>query len=152
MLIVPFVARLKYYFAWAVSEASLIFQGFNFNGFEADGKAKWDRYSNTRILQVEFCTSLAQLPVHWNTCTGNFLRRCELLPSYCRLCFTSALAPSPSFCIVLLLTQDEQRQQACQWLMRYDNVSSTRPSFCPTFGPSQSVPHPGQNSTHYKVC
>ncbi|KAK9836737.1 hypothetical protein WJX74_007100 [Apatococcus lobatus] len=75
VMIVPFVARLKYYFAWAVSEACLIFQGFNFNGFEGDGKAKWDRYSNTRILQVEFSTSLAQLPVHWNTCTGNFLRR-----------------------------------------------------------------------------
>lgn len=80
ILVVPFVARLKYYFAWAVSEACLIFQGFNFNGFEAGGKAKWDRYSNTRILQVEFSTSLAQLPVHWNTCTGNFLRRCEALP------------------------------------------------------------------------
>ncbi|KAK9864166.1 hypothetical protein WJX84_000212 [Apatococcus fuscideae] len=75
VIVVPFVARLKYYFAWAVSEAGLIFQGFNFNGYDKAGKARWDRYSNTRIMQVELCTSLAQLPVHWNTCTGNFLRR-----------------------------------------------------------------------------
>jgi hypothetical protein len=27
--------------------------------------------------QVEFSTSAAELPGHWNTCTGNFLRRCE---------------------------------------------------------------------------
>ena len=28
-------------------------------------------------MQVEFSTSAAELPAHWNTCTGNFLRRCE---------------------------------------------------------------------------
>ena len=28
-------------------------------------------------VQVEFSTSAAELPAHWNTCTGNFLRRCE---------------------------------------------------------------------------
>ena len=77
MWLVGMVARFKYYFAWTVSEAGLIFSGFCFNGFDEQGKARWDRYSNARISGVEFSTSLAELPVHWNTCTGNFLRQCE---------------------------------------------------------------------------
>ena len=78
MWLVGMVARFKYYFAWTVSEAGLIFSGFCFNGFDEEGKARWDRYSNARIRGVEFSTSLAELPVHWNTCTGNFLRQCKL--------------------------------------------------------------------------
>lgn len=78
MWLVVVVYRFKYYFAWAVSEAGLIFSGFCFNGFDDKGEARWDRYSNTRIRKVEFGTSAAELPAHWNTCTGNFLRRCEL--------------------------------------------------------------------------
>ena len=45
------------------------------------GAARWDRHSNTRIWEVETCTSASQYASSWNTCTGNFLRRCEpLLP------------------------------------------------------------------------
>ncbi|EIE25092.1 membrane bound O-acyl transferase family protein [Coccomyxa subellipsoidea C-169] len=75
MWLVVVVYRFKYYFAWAVSEAGLIFSGFCFNGFSDKGEARWDRYANTRIRKVEFGTSAAELPAHWNTCTGNFLRR-----------------------------------------------------------------------------
>ena len=75
--LVGVVYRVKYYFAWTVSEAGLILSGFCFNGWTETGKPRWDRYSNARIRHVEFSTSLAELPVHWNTCTGNFLRRCE---------------------------------------------------------------------------
>lgn len=71
------VYRFKYYFAWAVSEAALIFSGFCFNGYDDKGEARWDRYANTRIRKVEFGTSASELPQHWNTCTGSFLRRCE---------------------------------------------------------------------------
>lgn len=77
ILLIGIVYRIKYYFAWTVSEAALIFSGFCFNGFDEAGRPRWDRYSNSRIRHVEFSTSLAELPVHWNTCTGNFLRRCE---------------------------------------------------------------------------
>ncbi|BDA41335.1 Lysophospholipid acyltransferase 2 [Coccomyxa sp. Obi] len=69
------VYRFKYYFAWAVSEAALIFSGFCFNGYDDKGEARWDRYANTRIRKVEFGTSASELPQHWNTCTGSFLRR-----------------------------------------------------------------------------
>jgi lysophospholipid acyltransferase len=77
MWIVAVVYRFKYYFAWAVSECALILSGFCFNGWDDKGDECWDRYSNTRISHVEFATSAAELPAHWNTCTGNFLRRCE---------------------------------------------------------------------------
>ncbi|KAK9810978.1 hypothetical protein WJX73_003119 [Symbiochloris irregularis] len=71
------VARYKYYFAWAISEAGLIMSGFCFNGYAENGAsdAKWDRYSNTRIRKVELCTSAAELAAHWNICTGSFLRQ-----------------------------------------------------------------------------
>ena len=75
--LVGMVYRIKFYFAWTVSEAALILSGFCFNGWDKQGRARWDRYSNARILNVELSTSLAELPVHWNTCTGNFLRQCE---------------------------------------------------------------------------
>lgn len=83
MWIVTVIYRFKYYFAWAVSESALIFSGFCFNGWDEKGDARWDRYCNTRISQVEFGTSAAELPAHWNTCTGNFLRRCEPLIHVC---------------------------------------------------------------------
>mmetsp|Transcript_19134 Transcript_19134/g.57764 ORF Transcript_19134/g.57764 Transcript_19134/m.57764 type:complete len:484 (-) Transcript_19134:1770-3221(-) len=68
--------RLRYYFAWAVSESALIFSGLCFNGYnEETGKAKWDRCVNTRIRKVEVQTSAARLPADWNIATGNFLRR-----------------------------------------------------------------------------
>jgi lysophospholipid acyltransferase len=68
--------RMRYYFAWAVSESSLIFSGLCFNGNDdATGKARWDRCVNTRIRKVELSTSAARLPADWNIATGNFLRR-----------------------------------------------------------------------------
>lgn len=68
--------RLRYYFAWAISESSLIFSGLCFNGYDdKTGKARWDRCVNTRIRKVEFQTSAARLPADWNIATGNFLRR-----------------------------------------------------------------------------
>ena len=63
-------------FAWSVSEAALIFSGFCYNGQDDRGRARWDRFANTRIRRVEFSTNPAELPAHWNTCTGNWLRQC----------------------------------------------------------------------------
>ena len=60
-----------------IAETSLILSGLNFNGYTDSGKARWDRYINTRIRKVEFCPSAAQLPQHWNICTGLFLRQCK---------------------------------------------------------------------------
>ncbi len=59
-----------------MSEAALIFSGFCYNGVDGAGRARWDRYANTRIRRVELATNPAELPAHWNTCTGNWLRQC----------------------------------------------------------------------------
>ena len=77
LYLVPTIYRFKYYFAWAVAEAGLTLSGFNYNGCSDRGVFAWDRYVNTRIAHVEFQTSLAKLPEHWNICTGLFLRQCK---------------------------------------------------------------------------
>ncbi len=77
LYLVPTIYRYKYYFAWAVAESGLTVSGFNYNGETERGTYKWDRYVNTRIRHVEFQTSLAKLPEHWNVCTGLFLRQCK---------------------------------------------------------------------------
>jgi len=100
IIVVGFVCRLKYYFAWSVAESSLIFSGLCFDGYELDDgeerdgddkkgattniassitttrkmKPKWTRYINARSRKVEFSTSLAALAAHWNICTGKWLR------------------------------------------------------------------------------
>jgi hypothetical protein len=71
------VFRFKYYFVWAIAEAGLVFSGFGFAGFDDKGKAKWDRYINSRVRGVEMNTSLADTPRHWNILTGLWLRHCE---------------------------------------------------------------------------
>lgn len=42
---------------------------------DGGGRARWDRFANTRIRRVELSTNPAELPAHWNTCTGNWLRQ-----------------------------------------------------------------------------
>lgn len=79
LYIVPTVYRFKYYFAWGVAESGLTLSGFNYNGQDDRGVFLWDRYVNARIKDVEFQTSLAKLPEHWNVCTGLFLRQCKYL-------------------------------------------------------------------------
>ena len=90
--LVPTIYRYKYYFAWAVAESGLTVSGFNYNGQNERGAFRWDRYVNTRIRHVEFQTSLAKLPEHWNICTGLFLRQCR---------FATQL-PQAQRCIMLL--------------------------------------------------
>lgn len=79
LYLVPTIYRFKYYFAWTVAEAGLTMAGMNYNGVNDNGVQQWDRYVNTRIRHVEFQTSLAKLPEHWNVCTGLFLRQCKYL-------------------------------------------------------------------------
>ena len=71
--LVAVVYRLKYYFAWAISEAALIFYGFCFNGFDDKGEARWDRYANTHIRQVKI--DLAVLILH--ICMCHAVCRCS---------------------------------------------------------------------------
>ena len=53
LFIVAITYRLRYYFAWAVSESSLIFSGLSYEGIDpATGRPGWDRCINARIEKV----------------------------------------------------------------------------------------------------
>ena len=53
LFIVAITYRLRYYFAWAVSESSLIFAGLSYNGVDpSTGRPRWDRCVNARIAKV----------------------------------------------------------------------------------------------------
>lgn len=45
--------RFKYYFAWTFADATCNNAGIGFNGFDVNGNAKWDRFSNVDILKFE---------------------------------------------------------------------------------------------------
>ncbi|CAH3196030.1 unnamed protein product [Porites evermanni] len=68
-------ARLRYYFAFKVSEAVNNMCGLGFNGFDAKGKAKWDGITNVNILKVEFATNIKMACDNWNISTALWLRR-----------------------------------------------------------------------------
>ena len=53
LFIVGITYRLRYYFAWSVSESSLIFAGLCYNGVDPDTRRpRWDRCVNARIAKV----------------------------------------------------------------------------------------------------
>ncbi len=67
--------RCKYYFSWKMAEAAVNASGLGLEKFdEQTGDAVWSRGRNVNVLKVEFAGSAAMLPIHWNICTGNWLR------------------------------------------------------------------------------
>ena len=45
--------RFKYYFAWIFSDAICNNAGFGFNGFDENGKARWNLMTNVNLWEVE---------------------------------------------------------------------------------------------------
>ncbi|PVD32266.1 hypothetical protein C0Q70_07699 [Pomacea canaliculata] len=68
-------ARYKYYFAWILGEAINVAAGFGFNGYDENGKAKWDLVDNVNVWVVEFGDSLKVNIDGWNQKTLVWLRR-----------------------------------------------------------------------------
>ncbi|KAL9962970.1 hypothetical protein ACROYT_G032129 [Oculina patagonica] len=69
------VSKLRYYFAFKVAEAVNNMCGLGFNGYDDNGKAKWDRVTNINILKVEFATSMKMVCDNWNISTALWLKR-----------------------------------------------------------------------------
>uniref|UniRef100_A0A7S0WFI8 Uncharacterized protein n=1 Tax=Pyramimonas obovata TaxID=1411642 RepID=A0A7S0WFI8_9CHLO len=67
-------ARLKYYFCWTLAHTGLKCGGLAFTGTDKPVGQQWERGLNMRPLRVEFATSSVEYPLHWNICTGNWLR------------------------------------------------------------------------------
>ncbi|CAH3196510.1 unnamed protein product [Porites evermanni] len=76
------VAKLRYSFAFKVSEAVNNLAGLGFNGFDENGKAKWDRITNINILKFEFATNIKMVCDNWNISTALWLRRLENFNSF----------------------------------------------------------------------
>lgn len=90
--------RLRYYFAWAVSESSLIFSGLCFNGYDnSTGRARWGSIAH-RVWQIGVschCTpclldlmleeNMYQLVHRWDRCVNTRIRKVELSDSAARL-------------------------------------------------------------------
>jgi len=69
------VAKLRYYFAFKISEAVNNMGGLGFNGYDEKGHAKWDRITNINILKFEFATNVKMVCDNWNISTALWLRR-----------------------------------------------------------------------------
>jgi len=66
--------RCQYYFAWILTEGANIFAGFGFNGYDAEGKPKWDRLINVRVLDIEKSQNPRGISSYWNMTAAKWLR------------------------------------------------------------------------------
>ncbi|XP_020706571.2 lysophospholipid acyltransferase 6 isoform X2 [Athalia rosae] len=68
------IVRFKYYHAWLFADAICNNSGLGFNGYNADGSARWDLISNVDVLKFETALSLRDSIEHWNKGTNKWLR------------------------------------------------------------------------------
>ncbi|VDK46033.1 unnamed protein product [Anisakis simplex] len=67
--------RVQYYFAWILADAICNVSGFGFNGYDKNGKPRWDLMSNVDVIGVEMATNFKETLDSWNCCTMHWLRR-----------------------------------------------------------------------------
>lgn len=72
--IAAFTSRCKYYVAWFLSEAACVLCGFGFNGYNASGNARWDRFTNIIVRKCELSQSIKEMIDHWNIGANRWLR------------------------------------------------------------------------------
>ncbi|KAI9483586.1 MAG: MBOAT, membrane-bound O-acyltransferase family-domain-containing protein [Benjaminiella poitrasii] len=72
--VAAFTSRCKYYVAWFLSEGASVLCGFGFNGFGADGKPRWDRFTNLYVFKCELAQSIKEMIDHWNMGANRWLR------------------------------------------------------------------------------
>jgi len=66
------LCRVKYYFAWYLSEGIFIATGI---GYRLDGaKVYWDRFRNMDFFGVELATNVRSVTTYWNIRTADWLR------------------------------------------------------------------------------
>ncbi|XP_021371499.1 lysophospholipid acyltransferase 1-like isoform X2 [Mizuhopecten yessoensis] len=75
LLICVSLVRAKYYFAWKLGELTNQSAGLGFQGYDEDGKEKWDLLNNVHIWRLETATSLKVNIDMWNIQTLIWLRR-----------------------------------------------------------------------------
>lgn len=68
------VVRCKYYHAWLLSEAICNNSGMGFNGYDQNGKPKWDKMSNIDVFGFESAQNFRIAVASWNKNTNAWLR------------------------------------------------------------------------------
>ncbi|KAF1957330.1 MBOAT-domain-containing protein [Byssothecium circinans] len=67
--------RMKYYGVWSLAEGACILSGIGYNGIDAQtGRAKWDRLTNIKPLDLEVAQNTRAFLGNWNINTNNWLR------------------------------------------------------------------------------
>lgn len=75
MYITNFVARMKYYGVWSMTEGACILSGIGYNGVDpVTGKIAWDRVTNIKPLGVELAQNTRAYLGNWNIKTNVWLR------------------------------------------------------------------------------
>ncbi|ORX56788.1 MBOAT-domain-containing protein [Hesseltinella vesiculosa] len=72
--LVALVTRCKYYAVWLLSEGACVLCGFGFNGYEDDGKPRFDRLTNINVLKCELSQSVKELGDNWNMAANRWLK------------------------------------------------------------------------------
>uniref|UniRef100_UPI00358E43F2 lysophospholipid acyltransferase 1-like isoform X2 n=1 Tax=Myxine glutinosa TaxID=7769 RepID=UPI00358E43F2 len=67
--------RPKYYFAWTLADAINNAAGYGFNGYDEDGRSRWDLISNLNIWKIETATDFKSIVNNWNIQTSLWLKR-----------------------------------------------------------------------------
>jgi len=67
--------RVQYYYAWVLADAICNLSGFGFNGYDANGKERWDLVTNVHPFRVETALSFKETLDAWNCTTMYWLRR-----------------------------------------------------------------------------
>ncbi|CAF0935057.1 unnamed protein product [Brachionus calyciflorus] len=66
--------RSKYYLAWQIADLVCNASGLGFNGYDENGKAKWNLCTNVNIIQLETSTSIKHFIDNWNISTQRWIR------------------------------------------------------------------------------
>lgn len=76
LMIVTMLVRFKYYHAWIFADAICNNSGLGFNGYDENGEANWNLYSNVNVVGFEVALLNINEPVSDSTAveTGDFNR------------------------------------------------------------------------------
>ncbi|CAA16861.1 membrane bound O-acyltransferase, MBOAT Ale1 [Schizosaccharomyces pombe] len=72
--ITAFVARMKYYGAWELSDGACILSGIGYNGLDSSKHPRWDRVKNIDPIKFEFADNIKCALEAWNMNTNKWLR------------------------------------------------------------------------------
>jgi len=70
----PSLCRLRYYFAWYLSECGFIACGMGYNGLSKSGSALWNAGTNARPITCELGMNMREITGEWNACISDWLK------------------------------------------------------------------------------